>query len=545
MTLEVPIPQSETGVFERECTLAGTRALVTGASRDIGAAISIALAREGVDVIGIYREKAKRAILVQNKVDEFGGKLSFVQADITTEQGISDIDTKLGENRLDFLILNASGATRDVNISAAQNLIDGSLDRMREGGTIILMQSVPGHFAEQLEDSPDQPDFYKPIARAKREGEVEIRKRIGELEEKGIKVIVVCPPVVPDTSNMRIFKGIDKEAADKHKAITDKLGLPDEVSREEVGQKIVELLLHKNEYPSGYTEFFNGTRDSRSLLGKWYDEPRIYVDTAKRIIDRETAREGIARLIVSREQAERAGEPKKFLDGTKNDEMGFLYGTFIPRPEHAQGHFKTESELPLLYPGHKQIRTSFEYAVKLTQMLPDLGNQPFKLQSVNGIEFKRPILANGSSEMRIYACDHEARKDGTHSFKIEIKDTDSKIISTVTEMVLAPEDELSEELLPDQLIEGMAQAAGSVGLDFDPEKFPLFGGISDINFAPNMPQKGDGIQYIVSVVPQGKRGFDKFKAQIAVLSGDGALIAYAEGIQATLFPKSMITKFLK
>lgn len=545
MTTEIPVPQSETGIIEQDLTMNGKNILITGASRDIGESLALAFIREGANVQGVYREKSRRANSVQKKAEGLAGSLSFTQADITTQEGLDAISESVGDRELDVLILNASGPTRDVNVTAAQNLINMAIPRMKQGGTILLMQSVPGHFAGQLGNSDIQAEFYRPIADAKRDGEIALRKRIDELDELGIKVLVACPPVVADTSNMRIFKGIDKEAASKHDLISDALGLPREVSREDVAKKVVEMLENSGELPTGYTEFFNNTRDARSLLSKWYDEERIYVDTARRFVDTDSERAGNAHLIVSEKQSDRVGEPKKFLDGYKNDPRGILYGSFTPFPEHSQGHFKKESGLPLIYPGHKQIRTALEYAGHLTRMLPGLEHTKFRLQSAKGIEFIKPILSDGATEMRLYATDHLAKKDGAHAFKIAIHDDEGSILTKIGEIIIVPSDEDEDELYADQLIEGAAQAAGSIGLDFDPEKFPLFGAITDIQFPGRMPRKGEPVEYVVSVEPQGKRGFDKFTAAVNINTSDGNVVATARGIQATLFPKKMIDKFLK
>jgi NAD(P)-dependent dehydrogenase (short-subunit alcohol dehydrogenase family) len=100
-----------TNIENKERPLAGKTALITGSSRDIGAEIAKALAKEGVNIIGNYREKQKRAGGVQQAISALGVKSEFVQADITVEGDRKKLkDTLLNSfgGKLDFLILNAS-----------------------------------------------------------------------------------------------------------------------------------------------------------------------------------------------------------------------------------------------------------------------------------------------------------------------------------------------------------------------------------------------------------------------------------------------------
>jgi 3-oxoacyl-[acyl-carrier protein] reductase len=85
-------------------------ALVTGASRGIGAGIAIALARAGADVAVNYREQGVAAKSVCAEIASVGRKAIAVQADVSRAQEItrmtSEVESSLGP--VDILVNNAA-----------------------------------------------------------------------------------------------------------------------------------------------------------------------------------------------------------------------------------------------------------------------------------------------------------------------------------------------------------------------------------------------------------------------------------------------------
>jgi 3-oxoacyl-[acyl-carrier protein] reductase len=104
--------------------LSGKRALVTGGSRGIGAAIALALAEKGADVAITYERAADRAAEVVREIEEKGRKGLAIQADsadpVAVKRSVQEAAEALGG--LDILVNNAAIALYDTiaNISAAQ-----------------------------------------------------------------------------------------------------------------------------------------------------------------------------------------------------------------------------------------------------------------------------------------------------------------------------------------------------------------------------------------------------------------------------------------
>jgi len=81
--------------METPKTLLGKVALVTGASRGIGAAIATVLARYGADVAVNYVSGKEQAELVCKTIEELGRNAYLVQADVTDSYAVSRMVTEV------------------------------------------------------------------------------------------------------------------------------------------------------------------------------------------------------------------------------------------------------------------------------------------------------------------------------------------------------------------------------------------------------------------------------------------------------------------
>src|SRR5918993_3304396 len=93
-------------------------ALVTGASRGLGAAIATSLARSGAKVAVNYFGSPEKAEHVASQIRSSGGQAIAVKADVRDEsqvkQMVEEVQSKLG--LIDILVPNATGPQPSVKI---------------------------------------------------------------------------------------------------------------------------------------------------------------------------------------------------------------------------------------------------------------------------------------------------------------------------------------------------------------------------------------------------------------------------------------------
>jgi len=141
--------------------LNGKRALVTGGSRGIGAAIALALAENGSDVAFTYQNASERAEAVKASIEAKGRRAVAIQADSADPEAIArsvgDAVSALGG--LDILVNSAAiginGLIADLDVNAYQTLMDvnvrapvlfskAAIPHLPSGGRIIFIGSSLG-----------------------------------------------------------------------------------------------------------------------------------------------------------------------------------------------------------------------------------------------------------------------------------------------------------------------------------------------------------------------------------------------------------------
>jgi len=214
-------------------------ALVTGGSRGIGAAISLALGAKGYFVVVNYNHNESHADNIVNQIIEAGGSAIKIQGNIAESEDcskmVSAVKEKLG--KIDILINNA-GITRDrsfrkmslhewqevinTNLSSAFNMCSLVIPDMIENkfGRIINISSVIGQSG----------GFGQTNYAAAKAGLIGFSKSLAlETAKYGITVNNICPGFIGTEMVAAMPEDVLKNIVSK--IPMNKLGDPNEIAK--------------------------------------------------------------------------------------------------------------------------------------------------------------------------------------------------------------------------------------------------------------------------------------------------------------------------
>lgn len=216
----------------------GSKALVTGASRGIGAAIALTLAAQGCDVALNYNSNAAKAEEVAEQIRALGREALVVRADVSDEAQVTAMfkEVRAAWGRLDVAVCN-SGITADGHLAAMSQAkwaevintnLTGAFLTAREatkamyssGGAIVFIASTSG-----IAGRVGQANYA-----ASKGGVIALAKTLAyEAAPRGIRVNVVAPGFIATDMVKKVPPAQLKEAL---QAIPlGRVGRPEEVAQ--------------------------------------------------------------------------------------------------------------------------------------------------------------------------------------------------------------------------------------------------------------------------------------------------------------------------
>jgi len=242
--------------------LSGKVALVTGGARDIGRAVSLALAEAGAQVAVNYNASADKANEVVREIEKRGGKAIAIKGDVTRAQDVEDMvsaTSKLGKG-IDILVNNAGGLiarkkldemdetfwddVMAINLKSVFLVTKAVVPRMTNGGAIVNLASLAARDG----------GGGGALAYSAAKGAVLTLTRglSKELAPKKIRVNCVSPGMI-DTTFHDTFT-----APEVRKAVASRTSVGREGTSEDVANAVLFLASDRSAYITGESIEING-----------------------------------------------------------------------------------------------------------------------------------------------------------------------------------------------------------------------------------------------------------------------------------------------
>ncbi len=244
--------------------LSGKIALVTGASRGIGAATALELALEGVDVVLTCHTDESAAKSVAEEIRGHGRRAWVLRFDISDQ---AEIDRTVAElstmiSRLDILVLCAGKniitpfdeltsndwrSIIDINLNGPFMLLQSLVTMMPLGASVVTVASVAAHTG-----APHHAHYA-----AAKAGLINLTKSAARALAPGIRVNCVAPGITRTEMGNEAINNLDDDYAHQ-KLLAGRFATPDEIAK-----SIVFMASPAASFIYGATLDVNGGRELR------------------------------------------------------------------------------------------------------------------------------------------------------------------------------------------------------------------------------------------------------------------------------------------
>jgi 3-oxoacyl-[acyl-carrier protein] reductase len=219
-------------------SLDGKVALVTGGATGIGAAVSLAFAENGAEIVVNHWQKSVEAEEVVTAIEKLGSRAQALECDVSSHSAVAEMVSQALEvfGKIDILV-NCAGVTSDgviwkmsesdwdeviaVNLKGCFNLINAVSPSMRKqkSGKIVNISSING-----LRGKFGQANYA-----ASKAGMIGLTKSVArELGASNINVNVVAPGMILTAMMADLPEEIRQKALDE--TALGRLGEPEDVA---------------------------------------------------------------------------------------------------------------------------------------------------------------------------------------------------------------------------------------------------------------------------------------------------------------------------
>jgi 2-deoxy-D-gluconate 3-dehydrogenase len=223
--------------LESQFSLSGKKALVTGASKGIGASIAVAMAQAGADIVLVGRSEDS-LMATRSTIEDLGRKTESLIVDLSSRSQIADAFKDIDQLNVEIVVNNAGSISRapaiDVNLEEWDRIIDTNLNSVFQISQLCAKSMLDNGFGRIINIASllsFQGGINVPSYTASKHAVAGVTKALAnEWGAKGVNVNAIAPGYISTDNTEALRNDPDRNSSILARIPVGRWGKPEDLS---------------------------------------------------------------------------------------------------------------------------------------------------------------------------------------------------------------------------------------------------------------------------------------------------------------------------
>jgi 2-deoxy-D-gluconate 3-dehydrogenase len=226
-----------TNWLESQFSLSGKKALVTGASKGIGASIAVAMAQAGADIVLVGRSEDS-LLATRSTIENLGRKTESLIVDLSSRSQIADAFKDINQLNVEIVVNNAGSISRapaiDVTLEEWDRIIDTNLNSVFQISQLCAKSMLDNGFGRIINIASllsFQGGINVPSYTASKHAVAGVTKALAnEWGAKGVNVNAIAPGYISTDNTEALRNDPDRNSSILARIPVGRWGKPEDLS---------------------------------------------------------------------------------------------------------------------------------------------------------------------------------------------------------------------------------------------------------------------------------------------------------------------------
>jgi 2-deoxy-D-gluconate 3-dehydrogenase len=226
-----------TNWLESQFSLSGKKALVTGASKGIGASIAVAMARAGADIVLVGRSEDS-LLATRSTIENLGRKTESLIVDLSSRSQIADAFKDINQLNVEIVVNNAGSISRapaiDATLEEWDRIIDTNLNSVFQISQLCAKSMLENGFGRIINIASllsFQGGINVPSYTASKHAVAGVTKALAnEWGAKGVNVNAIAPGYISTDNTEALRNDPDRNSSILARIPVGRWGKPEDLS---------------------------------------------------------------------------------------------------------------------------------------------------------------------------------------------------------------------------------------------------------------------------------------------------------------------------